>query len=120
MKGTYKGIIKNLVSSKLEKIVKERTGEYCFIDSESVLLTPGTKDFEQVSFRCTFEFRGSRLVPREYTAAGYISEYGAVYLCSVAYERQFCKRLEDGSFTDPKKKYYFVFGDDLKEFKFDK
>lgn len=119
MAASYKGIVRYLVSRKLEDIVEKQSGYSCFIDSDSVKLDRATKDFDNISFTCTFRFSGSCLIEREYTAFGYVTEYGHVYLTSIAYSRVICKRLEDGSFSDGETKHYFVFDDDLKKFRFD-
>ena len=110
---TYKTIIHNIIEREVRTFIEAKARKFPFID-ERKISTRNEKDSVMFTIEDIQVSEGIHY--NTYRVSGYINEYGTVRVCSVAFERTYC----DVNFKNVRKEHFFIFGEDLKTFKFDK
>ena len=110
MKVTFKEIIRNLIEKEVDSFIEKRGIDFVIQDIEIV---SATKDFDYPSFKSTF-----KIDYQEYVLSGYISRYGYVTITSLFYEYDCYTSQENMNNNIITHKSFFIYGKELKEFKF--
>lgn len=129
-KTTLPMIVRSLVANKVESFIEKHISEeekkdtgYIYVDSDEVVLEAATNEFEHPSFSVKVDLGKFHL--NHYKITGYVDEYANVVVCSVQFERTYVKKnLPEGADWTRKEnqehKTFFIYGEELKTFKFDK
>lgn len=112
---TYKAIIHNIINNEVDHFIKTKSGKFPAID-EKKIRTDTAPDKECVMFSVEDVRVRQGITYNSYRVYGYVSEYGKVVVCYVTFERTYC----DDNFENEHTKHFFIHGEDLKTFKFDK
>ena len=112
MSYSYKSILKNMVEMSVDKFIEEKTGGKLYSVYQKIELYPGDKEFEYPRFNSFVSIQY-----QDYKIHGYIDKYGDINIVSIYYEE---KIVVDFNTENERIKTIrtFVYGDDLKNFKF--
>ena len=111
---TYKQIVINSIERQifihLSKVCEDRYFTINRVDTR--------QDGNQILFNVHIEAKIAKGAPftNPYIIHGYVSNYGDAVMCSINYERTFSEINENG---EPKTRYFYKYGLEMKAFKFD-
>lgn len=116
----YKQIIKNMIEMYVEKYVEARTPDrqYCHMEDGTLKVKADAKSFDHPTFTGVFNVNY-----RRYEIHGFVGEFGDVVISSVNFDRDIMKdetRMDWYSEDNIEHKHYFLYGEELNDFKFDK
>lgn len=107
---TYKKLVENMVDYNVYKQVSDASRAFVTVDDIRVA---GGKTSPNVYFNCTVKvIQYGAYISNDFRLSGYIGTYGEINICSIMYERFY---LENGKTVE---KSFFVYGEDLKTFKY--
>lgn len=104
-------MIENQIDRYINNYVDAHTDTFNIVDVDDIELTPKKEDIE---FIVNIKVH-STLKTYRYRVFGYMDEFGSIIICNVSYTRFFTTGVDF-----PQHKMFFVDGDELKTFKFDK
>ncbi len=111
---TYKKVIENSIDMQIFKMLdKQSEGKY--FDIKKIEVT----NEKEMLFVVYVEFKKG-IIPLNYEIHGYVSDYGRAVVTYISYSRTISKKKNNGEYTEPRKEWFQIYGDCIKNFKFDK
>lgn len=124
---TYRSIVAAIVERELtaevEKMAGSTPSRFIWAHADNIELENDRKN-GWVSFTCNLNVRGDGIIygGHDYRANGYVDERGHVRFCGLDFERTYCVLDENGDWDHEttRKERFYLWGDKLEAFKFDK
>ena len=113
----YKKIIENMVELEVSRFIEKQSGSKFASCVDGVTLSTDDKKLGYPRFELEMNVpNNTGVFQRNYLILGYVDDYGSVRICSVEFVRNIKKPGEN----DFRTVHEFLYGDDLKNFKFDR